>query len=110
MKVGQNSYKVQFSSVVSDEEWLKSSVRLVSDNAQVRSITTQRQCVIIKVTQVRILPFISHAFHKVYLCFISRKSPNIIDIKLSKYKSNLTKFKLGLYFHNLKSINFLCMT
>ena len=86
--------KVRFGSVqsvVSDKEWPKSSVRLVSDNAQVQSITTQRQCVIIKVTQVRILPFISHAFHKVYLCFISRKSPNIIDIKLSKYKSNLTK-------------------
>ena len=30
---------VQFSSVVSEKEWLKSSVRLVSDNAQVRSIT-----------------------------------------------------------------------
>ena len=31
---------VRFSSVVSDKEWLKSSVRLVSDNAQVRSITS----------------------------------------------------------------------
>ena len=31
---------VQFSSVVSEKEWLKSSVRLVSDNAQVRSTTT----------------------------------------------------------------------
>ena len=35
--------KVRFGSVqsvVSDKEWPKSSVRLVSDNAQVRSITT----------------------------------------------------------------------
>ena len=35
--------KVRFSSVVSDKEWPKSSIRLVSDNAQIRWITSTEE-------------------------------------------------------------------
>ena len=42
--------KVQFSSAVSDKECPKSSVRLVSDNAQVRSITRNKQIMLDEIT------------------------------------------------------------